>query len=106
MLNKLHHRDGCTQGELVSATFNDRANVSRIVTGLEKKGYLSRKEDSEDGRAVRVFITEEGAKLLTRIGGDVPAMRARVYRGLTPDDFAHLKRICEQIESNILNDAF
>ncbi len=105
MLNKLAHRDGCTQGELVSATFNDRANVSRIVSGLKRKGYLTRRDDPEDGRVVRVFITHKGTTVMREIGKRVPATRKKVYNGLSDEDFQALKRICEKIESNILSEA-
>jgi len=104
MLNKLAHNDGCTQGELVSTTFNDRANVSRIVAGLERKGYVARLHDADDGRALRVFITREGLRVMSEIGKRVPATRKRVYRGLTKADFDALKRICEQIETNVLEE--
>lgn len=102
MLNKLSHRDGCPQGELVNATFNDRANVSRIVVGLERRGWIQREPDPVDGRGIRVYLSAEGRDVLMRIGEHVPESRSRIYAGLSSDDFMHLSRICSQIERNVL----
>lgn len=33
------------------------------VNGLVKKGYLSKKQDSEDKRSVRIILTEQGEKI-------------------------------------------
>ncbi len=33
------------------------------VNGLVKKGYLSKKQDSEDKRSVRIILTEQGKKI-------------------------------------------
>ena len=101
MLNKLYHRDGCSQGELVNETFNDRANVSRIVGGLERKGWIKRSPDPVDGRGVRVFLLPAGRAILVQIGEHVPESRKQVYAGLTEQDFADLTRICGQIERNV-----
>ena len=102
LLNKLAHRNGCTQGELVNATFNDRANISRIVVGLEEKGFVERVDDAHDGRSVRVFLTRWGRAVLHTIGEQVPRSRARIYAGLDADDLAELKRICGILEANVL----
>jgi len=102
MLNKLYHRDGCSQGELVNETFNDRANISRIVAGLERKGWIKREPDPVDGRGVRVYLMPLGRQLLSKIGAGVPASRNKVYAGLTDEDFTNLSRICRTIEQNVL----
>ena len=102
MLSKLSHRDGCPQGELVNETFNDRANVSRIVAGMERKGWIKREPDPVDGRGVRVYLTPEGRSVISTIGSHVPESRKRVYAGLSASDLDELKRICNRIEENVL----
>lgn len=48
---------------LAEEMFLDKSTASRVVDTLERKGYVSRVEDPEDRRAVRVQATEAGAVL-------------------------------------------
>ncbi|HTU64255.1 MAG TPA: MarR family transcriptional regulator, partial [Polyangiales bacterium] len=48
VLIRLWERDGCSQTELSDATFRDQPTMSRIVTGMEQRGWLERRTDPED----------------------------------------------------------
>ncbi len=41
--------------------------VSKILRNLEKKGLIERKKDSKDKRTLRIFLSDEGQKLLKKI---------------------------------------
>lgn len=56
---------------LAEEMFLDKSTASRVVDTLERKGYVSRVEDPEDRRAVRVQATEAGADLYERIRDDL-----------------------------------
>jgi DNA-binding MarR family transcriptional regulator len=61
-------------GELASAEQVTAPTMSRLVTGLERAGFVRRKRDAADGRRVRVEVTESGVRVLER------ARRRRVER--------------------------
>jgi len=49
---------------LIERMLDKSSNASRIVDKLESKGLVERKQCSNDQRAVDVFISEDGLKLL------------------------------------------
>lgn len=52
--------EGLRISDLASAFDVTASSVTQMVTGLEERGLVGRNMDSEDRRAVRVFLTEEG----------------------------------------------
>lgn len=58
-LLELYYSDGVRQEELSTFLNIDGANTTRAITKLEEVGYVIRKQDQEDKRAYRVFLTEK-----------------------------------------------
>jgi DNA-binding MarR family transcriptional regulator len=59
--------------------------LTRMIAGLEEAGYVSRRPDPGDRRAVRVSLTDEGAQVVAA----ATAARADVFRmriAALPDD--------------------
>ena len=68
-------RDGPqTVGELAAAEEVKAPTMSRLVTALERQGYVRREADAGDGRRVRVVVTPTGIRALNA------AQRRRVER--------------------------
>jgi DNA-binding MarR family transcriptional regulator len=59
----LYIRDGRKQQELADVIGIDKAAVTRALSRLEQSGYIYRKEDREDRRATRVYLTPKGRDL-------------------------------------------
>jgi DNA-binding MarR family transcriptional regulator len=55
----LFNEDGITQEELSERLFIDKANTARAVKKLEQEGYIERREDPEDKRKKRVYVTQK-----------------------------------------------
>jgi MarR family transcriptional regulator, transcriptional regulator for hemolysin len=104
VLNKLHWQDGQSQTELSDAIFADRPNMSRIINSLEQQGYVRRKDDAEDSRKLRVFLTAEGRRTHDLFAELVPATRTAVFRGIDREEIAIVERVLEQLERNLLAD--
>jgi len=58
----LYHREGQTQEELSSYLYIDKAAITRIIKSLVSKGFVIKKQDLQDKRCNRIFLTEK-AKL-------------------------------------------
>jgi len=101
VLNKLRERDGRSQTELVDAIFGDRPNVTRLLGALERKGYVARRPDPEDGRRQRVHLTLAGAELHDRFAEVVPSTREAVFAGISEADMAIAHRVLTQLEKNM-----
>lgn len=66
VLSSLWHEQGITQQALAERTAKDKACLTNLMNNLEKKGYVYRKEDTNDRRNKLVYLTPEGKHLKSR----------------------------------------
>ena len=57
--------------QLASELYLDGSTASRVIDSLEKKGYVTRSQDPEDGRAIRLEATNAGCGLYGEIEEDL-----------------------------------
>lgn len=69
---------------LAESLFLDKSTASRVVAALERKGYLLRRPDPADGRAVVLETTETGQRLYRRIEEELVEEVARLTAGFDP----------------------
>lgn len=60
VLRKLSEEDGQMQNDLAFATDRDKTSLTRLLTTMERKGYIKRVSCPHDKRVKKVFITEFG----------------------------------------------
>jgi DNA-binding MarR family transcriptional regulator len=65
---------GLRVSELASAFNVTASGVTQLVGGLEERGYICRRMDPEDRRAVRVSLTETGRRLAESLRVSVDAI--------------------------------
>lgn len=89
----LGRNDGMSQGEMSRFFGVDPARVSRVVRILEGEGLVRRERDPEDGRVVRLYLTDAGRKALEKRPAVQEAVEARVRRVLSEDEVEELGRM-------------
>jgi len=97
VLSYLHAQRGASQIEIARATRREKASVSRILSGLEKNGLVTR--SSIDMRTNRVELTETGKAiyaLLSPIGNEIGGkVLGEIPRDEVDATIRLLKRIAE-----------
>ena len=63
MIHAVRKQPGITQAEICRALGLDKAAAARMAANLEKKGYLERRPNPEDGRSQNLFATPAAEKL-------------------------------------------
>ncbi len=63
VLRHLHNEPGASCARLSALMLTDRANISRIVRGMEADGLVSRRLNENDRRSYLLQLTEKGAGL-------------------------------------------
>lgn len=61
------HPEPSTVNLLIDRMLDKSSNASRIVDRLEQKGFVTRRQCKNDRRAVDVFISDRGLKLLSEL---------------------------------------
>lgn len=102
ILSRLYARDGQYQTQIADGTFRDRPNTSRILGGLEARGYIRREKDDEDMRRVRIYLTEEGTRFVQDMAPIAARTRDTLYEGLSDEELRVLRRVLRKIERNAL----
>lgn len=70
---------------LAEEMFLDKSTASRVIDTLERKGYVSRVEDDEDRRAVRIQATNVGRELYEKIRADLIAEERAMIENLSTE---------------------
>jgi DNA-binding MarR family transcriptional regulator len=88
----------CTLSDLAKTEGVTAPTMTRLVQGLESDGFVVRRSDSDDRRAVILYATKRGAKTLQ----DGRARRVQAFEALleraTPTDIQTLDRAARLIE--------
>jgi len=84
----LHDRDGQMVTHLAALSLIEQSRLTRIIAQMAARGLVTRRPDPEDGRRVRVFLTEPGqalaARLIAQARAHEAAFLARVPGGRGP----------------------
>lgn len=66
---------GIHPSTIAQVSSKDRAEIARLLTGMEKAGLIYRKAGRKDSRSWSLFITDKGEALLSEIRQRVRASR-------------------------------
>lgn len=72
-LGILYYRNGMTHSELEQALCIEAPSLTSLIKGMEKRGWVQRRQHPEDARVKQIFITEKGREAIEpalRLGFD------------------------------------
>lgn len=93
LLRLLHtHQDGLRAGEAARGLSVTPATLTSVVNTLERDGYVERRRDPGDRRAVLLHATEAGLTLLRDVGPDIGADLYELYDVVAPEDEPAVRR--------------
>jgi DNA-binding MarR family transcriptional regulator len=75
----------------------DKSTISGLVDRAEKRGLLQRAPNPDDGRAVDVFLTTDGAQLAERGGDQIARALSPMIGQLTNAETRRLTTLLERI---------
>lgn len=91
-------RDGAlTVNEFAASLFLEKSSASRLIDGLERKGYVARRPSETDGRVVRLELTSRGRRLAERLEEDLARERGALLEELTIDERATVLRAMRRL---------
>ena len=78
------------QTDLVARLHLVKSTVSRCVGLLEARGWVERRRDPQDGRAVAVWLTDAGRQAAAHLAAARQAKFARVLEHIPPEEREHV----------------
>ncbi len=100
-LSLLYDQDGIKQSLISDLLLKDRPNISRILERLQQKKLVRRQADTQDRRAIHVYITPAGKKMYADIESSVAEFRSHAYRDLSRKEQQHLIDMLHLISRNL-----
>jgi DNA-binding MarR family transcriptional regulator len=101
ILSVLVKKESKTMSELAEGLMKDNANMTRMVKGLEKKGFVERKRDNLDRRISRVSLTERGEKEVKMAWALMDHMTSYATYNLTSSDQDRACEVLKTINENL-----
>lgn len=86
-----------TVNDLAARLYLDKSTASRLANTLVDKGLLARERDAEDGRVVRLAVTEDGSAMDQRLGDDLALEYAELLSDFDPEIRAAITRLVSRL---------
>lgn len=95
VMRVLWRRDGISQGEFLREhEVADPSRVTRTAQALEAGGLIRRERDAGDNRVVRMYLTDEGRRMMEeRLPRVDEELRRRAHTVMSEKDLAELQRL-------------
>ena len=101
LLFALVHLDGQSQKDLADKLNIRASTIATMVKRMEKVDLIQRKQDSEDQRVSRVYITEKGKEVFKKINEIKKTIDSETFSNFTPEEQMLLRRLLIQMKDNL-----
>lgn len=102
ILKVLSMQPELTQQELAEKLYKDKSNLSRMLECLEKKGYIKRRLDIKENRAVKFLsLTNEGEQYLDKLFVYAKKLHNTATKGISKEETDTIKRVMQKIRNNL-----
>jgi len=100
VLKKLHFQDGLNQNELAFLTYRDKSSLARLLSKMEAKDLIKRKQCAEDKRINEVFISEKGRLIYKKTRPVIEDLIKVMEAGITEKEKQQIIGIIKKVHRN------
>lgn len=105
LLFYVHREPGSHQTTLAAVLDVTPVTLGRMLDKLVERGYVARRPDPEDRRAIRVYIAPRGEPLVERMSKIAALTADRATRGITAADRKRLLAGLATMRANLATEA-
>lgn len=87
--------------EIVDRSFKDKSTISNIINQLESKGYVEKITDKNDGRRVKVRLTEEAEKYIDAMANISKNLQKRLFNNMSTEEQEIMFLLLNKVEKNL-----
>jgi MarR family transcriptional regulator for hemolysin len=98
----LHRKDGLTQSQLAELLGSGKVSVGGLIDRLEHSGWVERRDDPQDRRSNRVFLTNKGRAIEKEMEKTGRELTSQTLRNLGSDERAQLVDLLIAVKNNLL----
>ena len=101
VLGYLVQNPGAIQRQLAEVSRTTPANVSMLLQGLERRGYVQRRSDTGNERSKRVFATDDGARAVAGFATAKAAATSSILAPLSDEEREHLHALLLKVTARL-----
>lgn len=101
VLWSLNKEEGVKQTVLADRLDVARISLTRQIDLLEAEGLVERRQDPEDRRCYRLYLTEAAAPVLDVLQSIAEEVRAQALAGITADEQRQLFFLLNRVRGNL-----
>ncbi len=95
-------KPGINQSALADILEMQPISVARLIDRMEAAGWMERRPDPDDRRAVCLYVTDMAAPTLKTIKATAQDIRARMLKGVSKADIETTAHVLAAIRANIV----
>lgn len=100
VLKKLHDQDGLNQNELAFLTLRNKSSLTRLLTKMEAKNYIFRKQCKEDKRIKNVYLTEFGKEVFEKTKPVIQHIITTMEQNISSEEKQQIIKTFKKIQTN------
>lgn len=101
MLITLNKEDGLSQKELSEKLKIKASTITVMLNRMEKSNLVRRKQDDEDQRISRVYITDNGKKICKKSHEIMKSIEEECFGNFTNEEKIVFKKLLTQMKENL-----
>lgn len=105
VLKKLHEQDGLSQNELAFLVLRNKSSLTRLLSKMEKKRYITRKQSKEDKRINHVYLTNGGKSVFKNSKPVIKELIETMEQNISISEKQHIIKILKKIQTNFDSNA-
>lgn len=102
LLEILFEKDGITQKEILEQLRVTKATISKTVSRMVAKGFLTIKKDPNDKRITRIFLTEKGKNIKDDLEEIKLEMANTILVGFSEKEKKDFENLLKKVRKNLL----
>ena len=97
ILDVLAEEGDLTMQRLAKRMFKSVSTMTRVVAQLVRRGYVKRRQDPEDRRAVWISITPQGKAIMAAVNRDLVETQKAILRDIPSGEWAGAFKLLEAL---------
>ncbi len=104
VLMALWEKEGITHSELAEQLHVQPATITNALKRMEKAGLLERRQDTEDQRVSRVYLTDAGRNIRDAVKEVWLELEGQTFAGFSSEERALLNQFLIRIRNNLMRE--
>jgi DNA-binding MarR family transcriptional regulator len=101
VLHVLWENEGIMHSELAARSGVQPATITNAIKRMEKAGLVERRRDTEDERVSRVYLTEAGRGIRSKVEETFRDFEEQAFAGLSEEEMTALRALLLKVQKNL-----